>query len=309
MIEARIRTRVHPDELAAKVGKIVTAGDYNMVLTGPARIVGPSGKLLAVYAPGVLADVMAAAWPVLSSIRFITDNRGKASGTPREQRGEQKRTRTRRIMSSTIGAVDPGPSVARNGGRLGACRLTAWTAKHHDQWRGLEPVFQRIAAVYAELVPDRYAAQQQWARGVHPDWLIPDTPFTTITVNNTYSTGVHQDAGDLKDGFSTLAVARRGSYSGGLLVLPEYRLAVDMGDGDLLLFDPHQWHGNTGIRCPHTADLGDLARPCPEGCERVSLVAYARTKVAGCASSQVEATKLVDAIDRHAGIAPVPNPG
>lgn len=306
MIEARIRTRVHPDELDAKVGKIVTAGDYNLVLTGPARVIGPSGKLLAVYAPGVLADVMAEAWPVLSSIRFITDNRGKASGTPREIRGDQKRSRTRRIMSSTIGAVDPGPSITRNGGRSGACRLTAWTGKHLDEWHGLAPVFVRIAEVYAELVPDRYAAQLAWARTVHPDWRISATPFTTITVNNTYSTGVHRDAGDLKEGFSTLAVARRGAYTGGLLVLPEYRLAVDMGDGDLLLFDPHEWHGNTGITCPHRAELGDLARPCPDGCERVSLVAYARTKVAGCASSQVEAGKLVDAIDRHAGVAPTP---
>lgn len=297
MIEARIRTRVHPDELAEKVGKIVTARDYNMVLTGPARVFGPGGQLLCVYLPGVLSTVMDQAWDVLSSIRYITDNRGKASGTPREVRGDQKRTRTRRIISSTIGAVDPGPSQTRSAGRTGACRLTAWTAKHLDQWAELTPVFDAIAQWYEGAVPERYAAQRNWALGVHPDWQIGHTPFTTVTVNNSYSTGVHQDAGDLKEGFSTLAVARRGDYTGGHLVLPEYRVAVDMQHGDLLLFDPHEWHGNTAMRCGHDPDLGDLARPCPNGCERISLVAYARTKVAGCESAGAEAAKLLAGAD------------
>jgi hypothetical protein len=294
-IDVRLRSWIPDAELEHKVGRIVTAGDYNLVCTGPVRLYRPNGSLLGVYLPGVLADVLAAAWPVLSSIRIMTDNRGKASGTERVVRGDQKRTRTRRVLSSIVGAVDPGPSVTRSSGRSPACRLTAWTGKHLPEWVELGPVFRAIAQAYDEHAPAPYARQMVAAERTHADWLIPDTPFTTVTVNNTYSTGVHQDAGDLPEGFSTLAVARRGAYTGGHLVLPRYRVAFDMHDGDLLVFDAHEWHGNTDMHCPHQP--GALARPCPEGCERVSLVTYFRTKVQQCDSAEAEAAKAVAAAE------------
>jgi hypothetical protein len=40
-----------------------------------------------------------------------------------------------------------------------------------------------------------------------------------------------------------------------------------------------------------------LAKPCPEGCERISLVTYFRTKVAQCdtaAAEHAKATQLAD---------------
>lgn len=292
LVELRVRTVVPDAEVQAKVGKIVTDRDYNVLLTGPCRLLRPDGRTLAVYLPGYLADEMDRQLARLSAIRLITDNRGAASGSVRERRGEQKRTRTRRIISGTLGAVDPGPSTGRTTGRLPVCRLTAWTGKQLPEWEALRPLLQRVDAAFAEHVPDRYAAQQKAARATHPDWLVPGTVFTTVTLNNSYSTGVHQDAGDLESGFSTLAVARRGAYTGGHLVLAGYRVAVDMRHGDLLLFDAHAWHGNTALRCPHLADPdAQLVRPCPEGCERISLVAYFRTKVQACGSAEAEAAK------------------
>lgn len=297
-VELRLRSYIPDTELHAKIGKVVTDGDYNLLLTGPARVLRPDGRLLAVYLPGLLADTMTDLWPVLSGIRLITDNRGKASGTEREQRGDQKRTRTRRIMSGTVGAVDPGPSTGRTVGRMPVCRLTAWTGKHQPEWQRMHPLLQQIDAAFAEHVPDRYAVQARHAAATEPDWLVPDTVFTTVTVNNTYSTGVHQDAGDLEAGFSTLAVARQGSYRGGRLVLARYRVAVDMHHGDLLLFDAHEWHGNTAMWCAcQPVDAGpdvQLWRPCPDcGAERVSLVAYYRTKVQQCESAEAEHAKAV----------------
>jgi hypothetical protein len=294
-LELRLRSWISDEELDAKIGRIVGARDFNALFTGPVRLLRPDGGVLAVYLPGILASEMYDAWDTLSSIRVMTDNRGAAAGTPREQRGDQKRTRTRRILSTTVGAVDPGPSVSRAGGRLPVCRLTAWTGKHLPEWHALTPLFQRIADQLADHVPHRYLAQRDAARATHPDWLIPNTPFTTVTVNNTYSTGVHQDAGDLPQGFSTLAVARRGDYHGGYLVLPRYRVAFDLRDGDLLLFDAHEWHGNTNMYCPHSD--APLARPCPHGCERVSLVTYFRTKVAGCGSADDEQAKALAAME------------
>ena len=66
------------------------------------------------------------------------------------------------------------------------------------------------------------------ARRLHPAWVIPGTPFTTATVNNTYAGAIHTDAGDLKAGFGVLVVLREGHYEGCETVFPEYGVGVDL---------------------------------------------------------------------------------
>ena len=111
------------------------------------------------------------------------------------------------------------------------------------------------------------------------DWRISNTPFTTMTVNNNYPTGVHTDKGDLEEGFSCLMSLRKGEYTGGSLIFPEYRVGVNMGEGDLILMDAHQWHGNTNI-VKHSDDA-----------ERISLVLYYRTDMMFCGTMEAEAEK------------------
>ena len=148
-----------PDELDAKVGKILAPSDYNVLCTGPVRLLRPDGQVLAVYLPGALAAQLGEAWPVLSSIKLMTDNRGKASGTPAERRGDQKRVRTRRVLSSLVGAIDRDSASKRTGGRLGACRLTAWTGEHVPEWLAMEPLFEAINHEFRYSVPARWQRQ------------------------------------------------------------------------------------------------------------------------------------------------------
>ena len=50
----------------------------------------------------------------------------------------------------------------------------------------------------------------------------------------------------LGDGFSTLTVIQIGEYEGGLFVIPEYRIAIDITGGDILFCQSHKlWHGDT----------------------------------------------------------------
>jgi hypothetical protein len=77
-------------------------------------------------------------------------------------------------------------------------------------------------------------------------------------------------------------------------------VAVDLHDGDLILMDAHDWHGNVPIycRCSGTP-LNGLCEDC--GAERISVVAYFRTKIAECGSPDEEmarATARHDAKDR-----------
>lgn len=285
-MDARMLSKIPEGRIEELKGKVPGDDAYDMLLTGPSFLSLPNRKPLVAYLPGVVKDAMAEAYPVLTTIRSKTDNRGLASGTERVRGNGLNRTRSKHIMSSVLGSMDPtGPQQY--------CRLTAFSSRQVEEWASLRPLFMEIARHFEEhpQLQNRYAAQMKEVRQTRPDWIIKGTPFTTITVNNSYSTGVHTDKGDLDAGFSCLAVTRRGEFTGGRLVFPEYRVAVDMQDGDLVLMDAHQWHSNTAMlcKCGHT----QLAEPCPTcGAERISVVCYFRTEMTKCGSFQEETAKL-----------------
>jgi hypothetical protein len=275
VIELRMRTQVSDTELAAKVGKVLTAADCNLLLTGPARVFRPDGSLLCVYLPQAIPEPVAdLAYPVLHSLRsVVTDNRGLASGTPRVRKGTRKRLAAGKVRSAIIGAFDPSANH-------GYCRLTAWTGSHTAEMAQLLPLLGVVAEHFATCVPERYAVQAALAARTDPAWCMGTTPFTTVTVNNTYPTGVHTDAGDLSKGFSTIAVLRRGSYTGGWLVFPRLRVGLDLADRDLVLMDAHEWHGNTQLVTGADA-------------ERISVVAYYRANMASCGDMEAEHGKAL----------------
>lgn len=292
--ELRLRTRVGDAELERIRGKLVGSGSYDVVLTGPTKVLKPNGAPLCVYIPGRVTAQMDAAYEVLHSLRNErTDNRGDASGTERAKRGDQARTRSSLVASAVVGAVDPG-------GIYTFCRLTSWTGQHLPEFEALHPLLQEVSYALEVHVPDRWAAQAAAIAQCHPEWVIPGTVFTTVTVNNTYSTGMHTDKGDFEAGFSTLAVCRRGSYTGGLLVFGRYRVAVDMQHGDLLLLDAHEPHGNTVIEPTgsRSIDLRPGATVGPPA-ERISLVAYMRAAMTECGDEQAELAKALAAADRR----------
>jgi hypothetical protein len=295
MISVRVRTRIPKEELDLKVGKVIGDDAYNVLLTGPTRVFKPDGSLLCVYLPGAMAGhVSEEQYQVLHSLRReTTNNRGLASGTLGTQVGEQKRTYFGHVSSNILGAFDPG-------GTFKFCRLTAWTGRHLPEWQLLQPVLQRVAEQMRAHVPDRYAAQMEEIDRTHPDWVVPGTPFTTITVNNTYPTGVHTDKGDLDKGFSTIFTLRRGSYTGGRFVFPEFRVGVDLQDNDLILMDAHQWHGNTAITCACGERRTKFCDAC--GAERISVVSYMRTAMTKCGSEAEETARAVAYRERTKGV-------
>jgi hypothetical protein len=283
--DIRVRSKVSSDEMAEKIGKVLAADDIDLVATNDCTIRKPDGSLLCVYRKGIIPfELREQIRPTLRSFRGGgTDNRGAASGTERVP-GGQTRTRSALVPSSIIGSFEA------QGSRK-FCRLTAWTGRETEEFASLWPFFRFLGDRFQQDVPDRHAAQMREVRRTHPDWVIPETPFTTITINNTYPTGVHKDKGDLEQGFSVLATLRKGEYDGGILSFPEYRVGVDMQDGDVLLMDAHEWHGNTRFvpdvpRHPRGMPIWDeLAY------ERISVVAYFRQRMTECAALPDEENK------------------
>lgn len=291
--EIRLRNARSADDLNAMVGKPPTDDDYSMVLTGRVRVLKPDRTDLCVYLPGELTDLMCDAYDVLHMLKDErTDNRGDASGTVRMKRGDQKRTRSSLVASALLGSVDPS-------GIYPYCRLTSWTGQHLAEWLTLSPLLRAINSSLREHVPDRWARQRDAINDVPEEWRCGGTVFTTITVNNTYSTGVHRDAGDYEPGFSTLAVWSEGIY-GGALVFPKWRVGVPMRTGDLLLMDAHELHGNTMMFNEAGAEVKGYA----PGAERISIVAYMRTKLTECGTYHEELAKARAYADRRTGVTP-----
>ena len=160
-------------------------------------------------------------------------------------------------------------------------RATSYTQNYPEKFAMAYPFLQTLAKGFKDLLPWRFNNQMQAAKKLDSRFLVPETPFTTITVNKTFRTAAHYDAGDLTSGLSNLLVlSNNGNYTGGYLIAPEYRVAVNVRPGDLLLINNHEvMHGNTPIV------LGD------EEAERVSLVCYFREKMLELGSKEYEDTR------------------
>jgi len=309
MMEYRVRSR-RSDEWANKYkGAQVNPEMVQLKIESACRIFKPDGNLLCVYLPGAVKELGDTMYADFSRIRMMTNNRGYASGSKRVSKTTGTRTGSAPINSAILGSIEMNArNMARSDDNVRpVCRLTAFTAQQVEEWDTLLPMFKRIAELFEENVPDRYAVQAGEAERTHDEWVIKGTPFTTITVNNTYPTGIHTDKGDLDAGFSTLVAMRRGNYVGGWLTFPQFGIAADMQDGDLLLMDAHEWHGNTPLLCAYCNEK--LRKPdhkC-EGMaegehspERVSIVSYFRTKMAECGTAEEEGARRAAAAEAGA---------
>lgn len=158
-------------------------------------------------------------------------------------------------------------------------RATSYTRDNAEKFTLAYPFLQSLSNAFAELIPGRFQAQMDACKQIDRNFLIPGTPFSTITVNKNFRTAAHRDAGDFTQGFSNLTVvARDKDYTGGQLILPEIRAAVNIRPGDLLLVGNHEFiHGNTPIIPKEGHEL-----------ERISLVCYLREDMLKLGSYEYE---------------------
>lgn len=175
------------------------------------------------------------------------------------------------VLSGIAGWFDRYPRIPYG-------RATSYTERNFHKFKVSFPFLQSLSKGFADLMPWRFNNQMEAANKIDQAFLVPGTPFTTVTVNKTFRTAAHYDVGDLNTGLSNLLVlSNNGNYTGGYLIAPEYRVAVNVRPGDLLLINNHEvMHGNTPIEL-----LDDEA-------ERISLVCYFREKMLDLGSKEYE---------------------
>ena len=282
------------EEGKKRVGEWVDENDYDLLISDDCDAYNEEGEPIFFFRKNKIpTELCKTAYKSLRSAATPTNNRGAAGGIVSETTkqknniGSKTKTRIRNIksdgtLSNTNRANEVNSGVVgyfdRNP-RFPYCRQTAWLDKNFKKFADAYPYIRHIKELFKEACPKRYEAQEKMAKKTHPDFLIKDTVFTTITVNKNFRTALHVDAGDYKGGLGNLAVLEAGKYKGGYTVIPRYRVAFDVRSGDVCFFDVHEHHANTEI-------VSQLAY------ERISVVCYYREKMHHCHSAEHELQRV-----------------
>jgi hypothetical protein len=278
MFTVQLRTQVDEKLIASRHGGDVTEEDIAFKPTSDIAVYKSNGQpLLFVFKRAVSQKEIELALPGLNAMRITSpsfkSNRKTYGGGPAYRKKEDgtvsNTTYGKSISSAIAGYFDRYP-------RFPFCRQTAFTAKEVEKWRDLQPMIHTCAKLFKEHLPERYENQDKVARKVHPDFQIAGTPFSTLTVNHNAVAKLHQDKGDLPDGFGVMTVIKEGSYDGFSLVFPRFRVGAELETGDVILFDPHEFHANVP------------PRNCSDDYHRISVVMYFRKKMIECGSAADE---------------------
>lgn len=285
------KAKFDADHLA---GTKLTEAHYDVVLGGdePCDVFKPDGSPLVKYRPRWFSDELCGAvLPMCRKAATPTQNRGIAAGkmtsdnlTIKRTVGEASGARFRALkrdgtLSNTNDAAEVVSGIIGyfdRSARFPFCRQTSFVISEAALWKRFLSYIERADEGFREFMPDRWAAQREYANRTAADWVIPQSTFTTVTVNKNFQTATHKDAGDLHAGFGVMSCLRNDKYDGAYLVFPAYRVAVDYAHGCLCLADVHEWHSNT----PFTR--------MRLGYERITLVFYYREKMIHCKSAREE---------------------
>ena len=150
-----------------------------------------------------------------------------------------KRKRSNQAMSNSIGGYDKS--------NVYPCRLTNWTKKNIEEYKSLFPLSKCISDLYFSYVPDKWLYQYEKYSKSPKEFVIPETNFSTLTINRDWRTAAHKDRGDCKEGLTAFTVKELDIFEGGELCFPNYDIGIDIREGDLLLFDPHVTHCNNKL--------------------------------------------------------------
>jgi len=174
-------------------------------------------------------------------------------------KGGNKNAMIRRKKDGTWDTVARGRPIHsvligyKRGRFTGEIELDAWSKKNPDKLEILNRMNVIADATYQEIAPFEYAAQRAFADDNIPKtYHLGGTIFTTLSANkyeddDTSMMGYHIDAGDLNTSLTCLSVFHIGTFTGALFVLPQFRVAISIGDGDVFVGDSRKQHGVSPI--------------------------------------------------------------
>ena len=298
MKTVKLEPKLNKEQIDKLEGTFLNETHFDTVITEDTRVLKENGEPLLVFKKNCIpANVCEQAYYSLRKAIGKTSNRAIAGGPidakvgdvidgqvigklvggnkyiPLKKDGTLSNTaKGKNVNSSIIGYAD-------RYARIPYCRTTEFTYRHFDIYKKAIPYIKCISDLFKEYLPERYNNQLEYHNKTSKDFKIADTVFTTVTVNKNFRTASHYDKGDLATGFGNLTVLQTGEYEGAYTVIPKYRVAVDVRNCDLALFDVHELHGNTETYS---------SKPY----ERISIICYFREKMVQCGTYEEELQRI-----------------
>ena len=196
--------------------------------------------------------------------RLINDGRSYEKWIePREgKKGHWDRPRSEPIPSSTYGWI---PDKNTKVPQFALAGVASEEVK-----AGFFALAKRCDTVYYHTATADYQKQAKFLSSrILREHRLGGSVFTTLAVNrygdDMPAMNYHIDSGDHNSGLTTIAVFNEGSYEGGYFVIPQYRCAFRVGDGDVFVANSRKVHG--------VQQLDGAGR-------RLSVVCYTKTTLA-----------------------------
>jgi hypothetical protein len=270
----RLKSQIPTKEAELLKGKFLDENSYDTLVTEDADGYDLYGNLLFKFRKNVIPfNTLKQGYEAFKNSITLTDGRGIASGSShkrvRKDGTISNITVGNKVYSGNVGYMDAGAMVHY-------CRKTAFARDYFELFKQGVPFVECVDNLYKQICPNHYEKQLAIAKGTNRNYRIAETSFTTVTVNRNFQTAVHKDAGDFPNGFGNLSVYREGQYNGSYFCLPEYKVAIDMQNCDILFVDVHRWHGNTPFN------------DCSEDYLRIAFVMYYREYMYKCKQPKEE---------------------
>lgn len=185
------------------------------------------------------------------------------------------RTNGTPTQSAIFGAL---PRVTH---RHNYCRYSANTKNQKELNNDIFYFARLIDTIYKQLLPEQHGLNLQIVEdSVEAEYIIKNTPFTTVNLNVNHAIKYHKDSGNFKNVFSNVLILKDG-VAGGFLVCPEFDIAFGQQDGALILFDGQNIiHGVTPIKMKHP------------GAYRCSCVFYSLADMKNCYPYKMELERV-----------------
>jgi len=207
-------------------------------------VITPNGDITALLIKQqIMPQICRRAYKDWVIVNDLVDNRSTAVGTtslPRLRKDGSPGKR--RGVAKNILEAHGGARQGILGHLDEPCRETPLSRRHPELLYRNEYLVTRVNRFYERYLPTPYAKQLAEIEKASFWWRLWDTVFSTIYIAKNFRTAYHYDTGNLRGVMTALLVM--GSFTGGELVLPRWRIAFALKPGDLLFFDPQQLHGN-----------------------------------------------------------------
>lgn len=260
MKKVYIKKKVKDSEIAKKVGKrILFRSGVDKLITEDCDLYDEDTDIcIAKFRKNVISKTLTELVRYFENVKEkVSTNRGAAAGGVLRQVGTYS-------MSAPAHSVALGFMDSLN---WKPCSETSFTKQYYTQYQASLPFFERIDKIYEHLLPEYHALQH--AEATKTKFRVPNTSFSTVTINYNFQTHLHKDQGNFKKGFALLTVLGDG-FEGSYLMLPQYRVAIDIREHDLLCLNVNIWHCNSPLKI--TNDRG----------YRISIVCYLREFINKC---------------------------